>query len=284
MESTSVPNRIHLSQELVDLLLEAGKSHWVKIREDRVVAKGKGVLNTYWLDVTAPDLADTNYAGHACTETASLASSGPQESGTDRPSPGRFVDQNQGLVEWNVNIMKGVLADVISKRQASGVQAMPPKLINQLEKDFLNYRTSIKEVQEIVYLPKYNAEAAGLQQVSKVELSKTVAVQLRSYIYNLSTMYNRCPFHNFQHATHVTMSVVKLMSRIVAPEQLDKNSGHSSSDMFADLHDHTYGITSDPLTQFAVLLSALVSFSEPRLLIFSLINFSHWFLYSLCLP
>lgn len=53
-----------------------------------------------------------------------------------------------------------------------------------------------------------------------------------------------------QHASHVTMSVVKLLSRIVAPELKEASSN--------SLHDHTYGITSDPLTQFAVLLSALI--------------------------
>ena len=31
-----------------------------------------------------------------------------------------------------------------------------------------------------------------------------------------------------------------------------------------DLHDHTYGITSDPLTQFAVVLSALIVSEEER--------------------
>ena len=46
MESTGAKNRIHLSQELVDLLIEAGKSHWVANRDDKVVAKGKGVLLT----------------------------------------------------------------------------------------------------------------------------------------------------------------------------------------------------------------------------------------------
>lgn len=46
------------------------------------------------------------------------------------------------------------------------------------------------------------------------------------------------------------MSVVKLLSRIVAPD-IDEFSNKS-------LHDHTYGITSDPPTRFAVLFSALI--------------------------
>jgi hypothetical protein len=44
MESTGVPNRIHLSQSTADLLVEASKGHWVKPREDLVTAKGKGYV------------------------------------------------------------------------------------------------------------------------------------------------------------------------------------------------------------------------------------------------
>jgi 3'5'-cyclic nucleotide phosphodiesterase len=61
------------------------------------------------------------------------------------------------------------------------------------------------------------------------------------------------PFHNFEHASHVTLSVVKLMSRIVAPDLVTTHEELKSS-----LHDHTYGITSDPLTQFACVFSALI--------------------------
>ena len=60
-------------------------------------------------------------------------------------------------------------------------------------------------------------------------------------------------FHNFEHASHVTMSVAKLLSRIVAPD-LEITSTNCRS----TLHDHTYGITSDPLTQFACILAALI--------------------------
>lgn len=57
-------------------------------------------------------------------------------------------------------------------------------------------------------------------------------------------------FHNFPHAIHVTMSVVKLLSRIVATDVEELKD--------TTLHDQTYGITSDPLTRFAVVLSALI--------------------------
>ena len=53
------------------------------------------------------------------------------------------------------------------------------------------------------------------------------------------------------------MSVTKLLSRIVAPGAVI-SSEESEYEKFHLLHDHTYGITSDPLTQFAVVFSALI--------------------------
>lgn len=49
------------------------------------------------------------------------------------------------------------------------------------------------------------------------------------------------------------MSVSKLLSRIVAPELVTE-----ATELDSKLHDHTYGITSDPLTQFAVVFSAMI--------------------------
>jgi hypothetical protein len=79
-----------------------------------------------------------------------------------------------------------------------------------------------------------------------------VVGQVREYVTLISGMYRNNAFHNFEHASHVTMGVTKLLSRIVAPKHIDgENLSHK-------LHDHTYGITSDPLTQFSCAFSALI--------------------------
>ena len=39
--------RIHCSQETADQLIMAGKTSWLKTREDRITAKGKGEMQTY---------------------------------------------------------------------------------------------------------------------------------------------------------------------------------------------------------------------------------------------
>ena len=49
MESTGLRNRIQLSKATADLLIKAGKQSWITKRSDEVEAKGKGLMQTYWL-------------------------------------------------------------------------------------------------------------------------------------------------------------------------------------------------------------------------------------------
>lgn len=59
------------------------------------------------------------------------------------------------------------------------------------------------------------------------------------------------------------MSISKLLSRIVAPqgavsfEEQDQRNYQKAHDA-SSMHDHTYGITSQPLTQFSVVFSGLI--------------------------
>lgn len=54
------------------------------------------------------------------------------------------------------------------------------------------------------------------------------------------------------------MSVNKLISRIVNPNEVSKRQKDPEYKFASVLHDHTFGITSDPLTQFAAVLIALI--------------------------
>ena len=49
MESTGMKGRIQVSQATYDILLGSGKMSWLKPREEKIVAKGKGEMQTYWL-------------------------------------------------------------------------------------------------------------------------------------------------------------------------------------------------------------------------------------------
>ena len=53
IETTSERDKIHLSQDTANHLIEAGKKDWITPRDTTVTAKGKGVMKTYWLTMTS---------------------------------------------------------------------------------------------------------------------------------------------------------------------------------------------------------------------------------------
>ena len=49
IETTGARNKIHISSQTAEHLIASNKSHWIKPRATKVMAKGKGELQTYWL-------------------------------------------------------------------------------------------------------------------------------------------------------------------------------------------------------------------------------------------
>jgi len=251
MESTGVPNKIHLSQETADLLVAAGKSQWLRTRREKVVAKGKGELQTYWLDSTG-ETATATTEGESDEEEKG-AKPGIQTAPVVAPAPAvPSADKYNRLVAWNCDILAKLLTQIVARRESRRTDPDPVADIRKLEEQYGSNRYVLSEVQEIVRLPKFEADSQRVDPWS-VQLSEEVLSQLKDYVQTLAAMYRDNPFHNFEHASHVTMSVMKLLSRIVAPDLTS-----APTDTEEALHDHTYGITSDPMTQFAVALSALI--------------------------
>ena len=57
MESNGKKECIHASQETADILFGMGKGHWVHTRAERITAKGKGELQTFWINTTSGESA-----------------------------------------------------------------------------------------------------------------------------------------------------------------------------------------------------------------------------------
>merc|ERR1711862_31146 len=94
-------------------------------------------------------------------------------------------------------------------------------------------------------------------------LSPSVRSQLRDYVQTIALSHydSNVPFHNFQHASHVTMSASKLMNRIVMMNHHhhhqsnnnnnnDREIGEDDNDdnnirVDEDFHRSTFGIGSD---------------------------------------
>lgn len=263
MESTSEAGKIQLSAETANELLKNGKANWFLPRPDRIYAKGKGELNTFFVKSNLNRGSDQQN-----TENSSNHMSSQHQDTSDVESVGEDMDGNSDrksrLIDWNVEKLVEILRLILARREVSNVATKARQNERRVDDSFLVASlTPLDEVKEIIALPKFNGHVAKMQRdPDSVQVPQMALDQIRDYVTCIANMYRSNPFHNFDHASHVVMSVTKLLSRIVAPSDLpllsdnpDAMNGEASA---ATLHDHTYGITSDPLTQFSCAWSALI--------------------------
>jgi class 3 adenylate cyclase len=50
MESNGEAGKIHVTQATADLLIAAGKGKWLEKRKELIAAKGKGEMQTFWVE------------------------------------------------------------------------------------------------------------------------------------------------------------------------------------------------------------------------------------------
>eukprot|EP00934_Nitzschia_sp_Nitz4_P002225 Nitzschia sp. Nitz4//scaffold55_size114948//37568//41472//NITZ4_003894-RA/size114948-augustus-gene-0.69-mRNA-1//-1//CDS//3329554509//2225//frame0 len=271
VESTGTAGRIQLSVECAQQLIANGKEHWLIKREEKVQAKGKGEIQMYWLGMGCCN--DDRRASSSVSSGELLGVYEPMEEDLNSPTMMRIFPEakTSRLVDWNVQMLSDIVKAIVARRRTKEIHIAstshgsigedsvkeplqrrdsPPEMYVEKNFGFENSRP-LDEVQEIIHLPEFDvAVAHRAQDPSKIELDTEVMNQLRNFCADISSCYNDNWFHNFAHASHVTMSVVKLLSRIVAPTESTENE--------ISLHDHTYGITSDPLTQFACAFAAMI--------------------------
>lgn len=122
--------------------------------------------------------------------------------------------------------------------------------------------TPIDELTEIINLRSFDASLSK-QAVRVGRLDSEVRKQLRAYVADIASMYRENAFHDIEHASHVTMSANKLMNRIVVPDDVDYEQGDTQRkshllQVAESVHNSTFGISSDPLAQFAIVFAALI--------------------------
>lgn len=281
MESTGLKNMIHLSRDTAELLMAAGKHKWMTPRNETVHAKGKGEMQTYWLSTQSGALRRAEEeapqaAEHRNSESGSSATEFDEGDTRDGSVINGISDKLQRLVKWNTELLAKCLQIIIAHRIDVGSTTSSLELMRSLEdRSLTDHRVNqlvFDEVEEVINLPpkRHRPENQAPTDPDMVQLSHDVVSELHDYVRTVAAMYReRNPFHNFEHASHVTMSTSKLMARIVAPEEKTggyalrqqagaESVGMTEAELFLAMHDNTYGITSDPLTQFAVVFSALI--------------------------
>lgn len=265
IESSGKRNKIHLSEQTASLIMAAGKSNWVALREDEVDAKGKGIMQTYWLLPKEKVLTGNETASQGNTDDATnvgdLESSEPRSEAflAAKKSDSDAVNDRKvaRLVAWNSELLLQLLQQVVARRNALNARRTATPALTAMATNIGNGAMVVEEVAEIIAMPEFDARGC-FSKADANQVSEEAIKQLHDFVAVIARMYLDNPFHNFEHASHVTMSVSKLLSRIVAPQTDKSEDIGDEKEQQAALHDHTYGITSDPLTQFSVVLSALI--------------------------
>lgn len=197
---------------------------------DLITAAGKG----HWIFLRVDDIAERGGIQTYWVEPQSSA----QEAKHNNAMPTRVaaktgeVDHSQRLIDWNFDLLKKLIKRIVAHRKDMGIKKEKTNLEISTEGTIVR-----EEVIASIALPTYDKDAAKTK-LENINLGKDVEEQLRKFVELIASMYYDNPFHNFKHASNVCTNANKMMNSI------------SDEDI--------YKRTSDPLTQFAVVFSALI--------------------------
>jgi class 3 adenylate cyclase len=285
MESTGVKSCIQISSATAGELKKWKRGPWIRPRDQRISVKGKGEMQTYWLETKAESIQKAKLSKRqqqVKVEMAPLLEEPVTEleeddlqddcdSDEDRHSC--TMTKTQRLVEWNVVVMGKLLRQILAARgefpaNHQEAQSSIRKVEDEISGKDDGSQTVLTEFKEIVTMPLVRGEdLLQRKDPHTTTLPESVVEQLRHFLTLVAGMYQANPFHNFEHASHVTASARKLLTRIVKAgdrklltTRIVKTGDRleDSGVNLSDLAGHSYGITSDPITQFAVVFSAVI--------------------------
>lgn len=165
------------------------------------------------------------------------------------------------LIDWNADVLLKLLKQVVAKREAKGKAGWDDDPVIETKPIIAEERV------DVIELPPFDKEAHKYPK--SIDVAPQVAQQLKEFVTAITQAYRSNPYHCLQHASHTTMSATKLISRIAVSDfeggQIQEGEDDMDSELLAaHIHNQTYGIVSDPLTQFTVVLAALIHAVDHR--------------------
>lgn len=216
VESSGKPNRIHCSEETAELLKQSGKGHWAQLREgefvagivhvyestillinrfslslDKVVAKGKGELTTYWLQLKGDNAKSSHSAGTSESGASAADVAEVRQVAASILQPATDQAKEKRLVDWNIDLLSRLLKQIIARRQAMKTKVEDDDALRKMEEKHDEAAGQpIDEVEEdFIELPKFRETSEAVLQ--NIELPKEVEQQLNEFVSVIASMYRK---------------------------------------------------------------------------------------------
>ena len=182
----------------------------------------------------------------------------------DPPSLNDVSDKDfETLVDQNTLILLQYLRAIYARRLASK-QKQRRFISSSWENDIEIGASMLEEARETVQASPFDLEIS-MNQVdpSLIELSQDVQSQLRAYVTSIGRAYRgENPFHNFQHASHTVLVMDQMIVKMTSPSNILQTgfdgAPRSKGEIAKELDERSFSIDSDPIIQFAMVLSALI--------------------------
>jgi hypothetical protein len=212
MESHGCRGRIQISQDTADLLAAAGKKHWIHPREESIEAKGKGFLQTYWLQVTSTQsVVDSAWSSsHEEEHVDQFSLDGEEHSFEEHylmeEKPKLLSQKSLRLVDWNTSCLLQLLVQIVAQRRSTQVpnRKTPPDELDLTLEDgtmIMDHRIDFIPLPATVRIQQETLEKESICD----DLDPIVKEQLSDFVCTIATLYRDNPFHCFEHASHVTV-------------------------------------------------------------------------------
>ena len=216
MESNSMKGRIQVSEQTADLIVAAKLEHWLLKREDKIEAKGKGLLQTYWLMIkNTNNLVPIPLSSSEDESNSTVSATGSSDIVQNKS--GSLSIQHSKLVDYNTECLLGLLKRILARRAISHdfQEFSLEGALNKVEQTTV-VKSVMDDVAECIQLPAFHEgiERSKPMDVDTVCVNPNVVTQLRGLLQEICQNYNSSNyFHNFEHATHVSMYVTNFVSK-----------------------------------------------------------------------
>ena len=213
MESTGFPDSIQISQDTADLLIAAGKISWVKPRTDMVNAKGKGLMQTYFLEMAKKTTGSSNGDDSIIDSTdfsdGMLELTETAVGSNDFGMPLEITSKNSRLVEWISEVLLGLIKEIVVRRGATTQRSRSRSVSDLILKPEDCH--VIDEVKEIIALPSPSNKETKNETFNPIaDLDPVIGEQLRHYLARIAALYpeNPCTYRENEQCDKYTKRTI----------------------------------------------------------------------------